>query len=284
MIGPAVSGTIPPRFGARTQLATSLRILVPLSDRKKPGGREGVSLASARPTSLWSFRTLIAARRKALAAFRVAMAQQATAMKALCLGEDAFREAYVINRAFDRSRLASALDRCNGTFAEALRHQELAAAERRRIDARVLFVCPLFGVLAPEDRLPDFRCPEGAKLPQLGSLHRHWKPDVTKFLNRVLKGKHVLSFLPTRLGALWEPDGTAASVTTVRFGRKGPGGRPRGETAAAPGLCGEAVRFVVEEDVQTLAEFSRFASSLGHVNAPAWATEEDGVREQWFLR
>jgi cytoplasmic iron level regulating protein YaaA (DUF328/UPF0246 family) len=265
-------------------LATSLRILVPLSDRKKPGGREGAALGTARPSTLWSFRSLNPARRKALAAFRAAMSQQTSALKVLGLKAEAFREAYAVNRAFDRSRLTSALERCNGTFAEALRHAELAAVERRRIEARVLFVCPLFGVLAPEDRVPDFRCPEGAKLPEVGSLHRHWKPEVTKFLNRVLKGKHVISFLPTRLGALWEPDGAAASVTVVRFGRRGPGGRPRGETAAAPGLCGEALRFVVEDDVQTPAEFFTFASSLGHVHAPAFTSDEDGFRVQWFMR
>jgi cytoplasmic iron level regulating protein YaaA (DUF328/UPF0246 family) len=263
---------------------SSLRILVPLSDRKKPGGREGATLSTARASNLWSFRTLSEARLAALDAFRAAMAQQATALKTLGMKDPAFREAYAINRALDRSRLATALERCNGTFAETLRPKELPEKLRRRLDARIMFVCPLLGVLAPCDRLPDYRCPEGAKLPGVGSLHKHWKPEVTAFLNRVLRGKHVISFLPTRLAALWEPDGRAASIASVRFGRKSEKRAVRGETAAAPGLVGEALRFVLEHDVETPAQFARFESSLGHAHAPSHDGKDGAVDVVWFVR
>jgi cytoplasmic iron level regulating protein YaaA (DUF328/UPF0246 family) len=260
-----------------------LRILVPFADRKKPGGREGATLSTRRVADQWSFRTLAAPRTAALDGFREAMAQSAVALKVLKLTGKAFREAHAINRAFDRSRLASALERSNGTFAEALRTAELGQAEKKRLAAALLFVCPLFGVLSSEDMVPDFRCPEGAKLPRVGSLHKHWKPEVSKFFNRVLKGRHVLSFLPTRLAALWEPDGGAETIATVTFSRYA-GEKLRGETAAAPGLVGEALRFVVDRDVRTPQDFAKFKSSLGHTFSASHSACEGAYRVMRFVR
>jgi hypothetical protein len=136
-------------------VSNALRILVPFADRKKPGGRDGASLATRRPANLWNFRTLAAPRTAAIAAFRDAMAQSAVALKVLGLTGAAFRDAHAINRAFDRCKLATTLERSNGTFAEALRTGDLAPAEMKRLGASLLFVCPLFGVLAPGDLVPD---------------------------------------------------------------------------------------------------------------------------------
>lgn len=264
-------------------MAQPLRILVPLADRKKPGGRDGATLATRRPANLWKYRTLAEARAAALDAFRAAMAQSGTALKVLGLSGEAFRDAHAINRAFDRSKLATTLERSNGTFAESLMAAAMPAADRGRLVKSLLFVCPLFGVLGPDDLVPDYRCPEGAKLPGVGSLHKHWKPEVSKFFNRVLRGSHVLSFLPTRLSALWEPDGGAASVSAVAFARY-VGDRLRGETAAAPGLAGEALRFVVERDVRTPQEFAKFRSSLGHTFSAAHSECDGAFRVMRFVR
>jgi uncharacterized protein len=264
-------------------LSTALRILLPLSEKKKAGGREGAAMATAKAASLWKFRTLGASRKKALEAFRAAMANNASALKVLGMKAGAFKEAYVINRALDRSRLTNVLERSNGTFAATLRPKDLPERLRRKLDEKLLFVCPLLGVLSPKDRVPDYRCPEGAKLPGVGSLHKHWKPEVTKFLNRVLRRRHVLNLLPTRLAALWEPDGGAASIVSVRFGRF-VGVKIRGETAATPKLTGEALRFAIENGVEDPIGLTKFKSSLGHSFSAAHSVVDGPVRVMWFVR
>jgi hypothetical protein len=99
----------------------------------------------------------------------------------------------------------------------------------------------------------------------------------------MLRGKHVLSFLPTRLAALWDADGGAASLASVMFARYS-GDKIRGETAAAPGLVGEALRFAVEKDVRTPQEFAKFKSSLGHTFSASHSDCEGAYRVMRFVR
>ncbi|HYC77484.1 MAG TPA: peroxide stress protein YaaA [Planctomycetota bacterium] len=264
-------------------MPSALRILLPLADRKKPGGRDGTCCDHKRLAARLAYKTIGAPRRAALDGFQKAMASGSDALKVLGLQGAAFREAYAVNRALERCNLATALERNNGAFADTLEPAALPPAAKTRLERAVLFVCPLLGVLAADDPIPDYRCPEGAKLPGIGSLHRHWKPEVTKLLNRLLKRKRVLSFLPTRLSALWAPDGGASEIVCVRFARYG-GDRLTGETAATPGLVGEAVRYVIEKEVARPSELARFKSSLGHTYSAAHSETVGRLTVMRFVR
>jgi cytoplasmic iron level regulating protein YaaA (DUF328/UPF0246 family) len=216
-------------------------------------------------------------RIEALQAFRVAMNGGREAQAVLGLTGRPFQEALAVNRGFDTSTLAPVLQRNGRAFAGALASPPLAPAAQRRLNRDVLFVCPLLGLLRPDDLVPDYRCPAGANVPPIGSLHHFWKGPVTAALNRVLKGAQVFSFLPARLGALWKPDGREAGITMLRFSRIS-GDRCVGETAAVPRLSAEALRFILESDARTPADVMRFKSTQGHAYSALQSAERDGVR------
>jgi hypothetical protein len=218
---------------------------------------------------------MLQARLAAVQAFRSAMAGARDAQAILGLVGPPFQEALAINRAFDDSPLMTVLERNAPAFLAGLRG--LSAQAARRLGREVVFICPLLGVLRPGDLVPDYRCPAGADLPKIGSLHRFWKGPVTATLNRVLKGAQVLSFLPARLNALWEPDGREAGITILRFSRLS-GDRCLGETAAVPRLSAEALRHVLEADGRASHDLMRFRSHDGHAYAAIHSENRGRVR------
>jgi hypothetical protein len=259
-----------------------VRILLPFAECKAPGGRKGATLKTRHGALNGGLKPILQKRTLALKAFREAMNGGREAHAVLGLTGDPFQEALAINRAFDTSPLASVLERNARAFVSALTTPPLSAAAERRLTRDVLFLCPLLGLLRADDLVPDYRCPVGADVPKLGSLHRFWKEAVTAALNRILKGAQVFSFLPTRLGALWEPDGREAGITVLRFSRK-TGDRCLGETAAVPRLSGEALRHILEHDIRSGADLVRFKSSQGHAHDGASSTVRGGVRSVNFV-
>ncbi len=265
------------------RVSLSVRILVPLSEKKVAGGRPGLTLQTHRNALKGRLRHIAKPRRSAIDAFRRAMNGGNQALKVLGLTGKPFQEALGINRCFDCSPMMPTIERHARAFADALLLEDLPADSRRRLERQLFFLCPLLGILSPRELLPDFRCPAGARLPVIGSLHRFWKPEITTTLNRLFRRKLVISFLPARLNALWKPDGAAASIAIVRFSRLSNKGCA-GETAAVPGLTGEAVRFILENAVTSVADLVRFRSSSGHTYSAAHSDREGGVRHLTFVR
>lgn len=256
-------------------VSQAVRILLPFAERKVPGGRKGSSLGMSRAALNGCFKPMLQARLAAVQAFKSAMTTARDAQAILGLTGAPFQEALAINRAFDQSPLLPVFDRNAPAFVRAL--AGLSAQASRRLSREVFFVCPLLGVLRPGDLVPDYRCPAGADLPAIGSLHRFWKGHVTAALNRLLKGAHVFSFLPARLAALWEPDGREAGITMLRFSRLA-GGRCLGETAAVPRLSAEALRHVLESDGRAAQDIVRFRFHDGHAYAAIHSEDRGKVR------
>jgi hypothetical protein len=258
-----------------------VRILLPFAECKVPGGRKGATLKNH---SLLNgcLKPLMLKRVEALQAFRSAMNGGREAQAVLGLSGAPFQEALAINRGFECSCLAPVLERSPHAFVGALARPTLSAGARRKLERDVLFICPLLGLLRADDQVPDYRCPVGAHLPKIGSLHRFWKATVTASLHRLLKGAHVFSFLPARLGALWEPDGREASITVLRFSRLS-GGRCVGETASVPRLSGEAVRYILETEARSATDVTRFKSSDGHAYSATQSEDEAPVRSLTFV-
>jgi cytoplasmic iron level regulating protein YaaA (DUF328/UPF0246 family) len=223
------------------------------------------------------FKVILQKRLEVLQAFRVGMTAARDAQEILGLTGGPFQEALAVNRAFETSPLASVVDRNGDAFSKTLGQPPLSASARRSLAREVYFICPLLGVLRGDDLVPDYRCPVGANLPRIGSLHRFWKVPVSATLNRLLKGAQVFSFLPARLSALWEPDGREAGITAIRFSRKSEDSCC-GETAAVPRLSAEAVRFILENDVRSAGDMMKFKSSAGHSYSAVRSTDRGRVR------
>lgn len=54
----------------------------------------------------------------------------------------------------------------------------LTASQRQIANRRILITSNLFGVVRPLDRICSYRLPPGSRLPELGSLSSHWRPEL----------------------------------------------------------------------------------------------------------
>ncbi len=260
-----------------------LRVLLQLPELKSPVDD---ATRVGRPTG-WSVMTRLQAIRETrelvLDAFKTAMQNPNLAMRALGTVGAALNESRKINLRFDHAPRGTPWESLDPLCRASLAWEGLGDRGRDWLDERALFLCPLLGVVTAMERIPDYRCPPGAKLPEIGSVHRFWKAAVSSTLNRLTKHENVVSFLPKRMNALWDADDTPRDVRVVRFARRDRG-TLNGETAAVPRLTGEALRWLVAGGTPSMERLRDFTSSLGHRHDPSLAAEESGYPLMVFVR
>jgi cytoplasmic iron level regulating protein YaaA (DUF328/UPF0246 family) len=150
-------------------------ILLPPSEGKTaPAAGDPVDLGSLAYTA-----ELAAKRERLLAALMRTSSgkQRGRALKALGLSAGQAGE-LDRNAALDTAPAAPAAEVYSGVLYERLRLPELPSAARRR----VLIASALWGVVAPDDRIPAYRLSISAKLPRIAGLAAYWRPALAKAL------------------------------------------------------------------------------------------------------
>ena len=111
-----------------------------------------------------------------------------------------------------------AIDRYTGVLYRELDAASLPTADRRRLTSTTLVASGLWGLVGPNDPIPDYRLKMGAALPPLGRMATWWRPRLTAALQDRLAGRVVWDLLPNEHAAAWDPSQVAvARRITVRF-------------------------------------------------------------------
>src|SRR3954451_7158287 len=191
-------------------------ILLPPSEGKAAGG-------TGEP---WAPSTMVAPdlddrRAKAMAALVRAMKGSKVARgKLLGVKGVALEAATEANLEVAEAPTLSAIDRYTGVLYDALAYPTRPIAIRRRIDAQVRILSGLWGVVAPQDPIPDYKLKMGASIGRLGQLSTWWRPVVTAALADEVAGRTVWNLLPNEHAAAWAPDlhsGEASPSKVVSF-------------------------------------------------------------------
>jgi hypothetical protein len=106
-----------------------------------------------------------------------------------------------------RAHAARASKVYTGVLFQRLRLAELPLRSRRR----VLIFSGLWGVVAPDDRIPAYKLPIGERLPGIGGLAAHWRPALAAALP---DSGLVLDLRSGGYAAAWRP--RHAEVLAVR--------------------------------------------------------------------
>lgn len=167
-------------------------------------------------------------RMKVRAALARAMrASEADRARLLGVKGRALAAATQINREVLTSPTTTALERYTGVLFDALDHRSLTAIQLRRLHASVLIFSGLWGLVAPADRIPDYKLKMGAALPGLGKLSTWWKAELSARLLERASGCRVWNLLPNEHAAAWRAP-LDLPQWVVRFLEQ----RPDGSTAA----------------------------------------------------
>ncbi|MGE5225551.1 MAG: YaaA family protein [Planctomycetaceae bacterium] len=213
-------------------------ILVPPSEGKAPGG-DGPAW---RPGSMAV--DLDRRRAKALVELRRAMREdEPSRARLLGVKGTALAAATRANLSAGTSPTLPAIERYTGVLYDALDARSLGAVDRRRLDASVVIVSGLWGLVAPGDPIPDYKLKMGARLGRLGVLSAWWRDDLTERLASLAAGRRVWNLLPNEHAAAWRPRSTLPQWS-VRFLDHAPDGSLVAVSHRNKALKGALVRFL----------------------------------------
>jgi hypothetical protein len=192
-----------------------VRILLPPSEAKNPGGR-GLPLARRQRR-----QPIEDSREEVLQALEqlLAGAAEPDAARALLLPGSVADAALADNRRVRTAPTMPALDRYAGVVYDGLFLQPPSEAARTVAQREVLIFSGLFGVLRGGDPVPAYRVPAKACLPGVGVLATFWRPRLDTLLPGLLDRGPVIDLRSSDYAAMWQPgprDPLASRVIGVR--------------------------------------------------------------------
>lgn len=98
-----------------------------------------------------------------------------------------------------------AFDRYTGVLYDAIDIASFTPELHRRAADSILIFSGLFGIVTPQELIPDYRLKMGATLPGIGKVSTWWRPHVTRALQPVTDHQQVWNLLPQEHNAAWAP-------------------------------------------------------------------------------
>ena len=244
-------------------------ILLPPADTKQPGGNPfAPDMFDYRTSNTFNyFSDLNPRRRELIGALQEAMSE-AEDPGTLFSELEGFEleEAVRVNEEIYDAPLMSALDRYSpGALYSASDFADLpTGAQRRMLENGVIF-SGLFGLLRPDDLVPNYHLRMTAELPGIGEVTEFWRPHISALLNKTLDGRFVWDFLPAALRDAWDDEHTYTKRVQVRFFEEDESGG-RSEVEAAEELLplqGQFVNHIVRETLEDLEDTEEWGAIAG---------------------
>ena len=114
----------------------------------------------------------------------------------------------------ERAPTLPAIERYAGVLFSHLDAPSLPLAARSRLERDVVLLSGLWGLVAPNDRIPAYRLTMGAVLPPLGRVSGWWRPRLSPVLDRRVAGAVVWDLLSAEYAAAWRP------LTGITYARR----------------------------------------------------------------
>ncbi|MGH8861270.1 MAG: peroxide stress protein YaaA, partial [Jatrophihabitantaceae bacterium] len=197
-----------------------MRVLLPPSEAKNPGGR-GRPLSARPPHPL-----LGGDRERVLDALgRLLAGPRRPAVRALLLPPAAVDAALAADAAARTGGTLPALRRYAGVVYDGLASAGLDGTEHRLAARSTLIFSGLLGVVRGDEPVPDYRVPAKAVLPGIGVAGTFWRPVLDEVLPILLGRGLVIDLRSSDYVAMWRPRGALAErVVQVRVLSPLPGG------------------------------------------------------------
>lgn len=144
--------------------------------------------------------------------------------------------------------------RYSGVVWGAVGVNDMPAAARRRLMARVLVPSGLWGVVSAADPIPAYRLKMGARVVPIGLLSAFWQPRVSPLIAARARRGTIIDLLPVEHAAALDlAEFRTGARVRVDIVDDAPGGR-RSVGHAGKSLKGALARAIVIEDARTAAD------------------------------
>ncbi|HTN99839.1 MAG TPA: peroxide stress protein YaaA [Microthrixaceae bacterium] len=181
------------------------------------------------------------------------------------------------------ARTMPALTRYSGVLYDVLDAATLSPQAKRRLDRSVVIFSGLYGLVAPSDRIPDYKLKMGASLPGVGRLSTFWRPELSRALGAQVQGRQIWNLLPNEHDAAW--DGPAGTVqVSVRFLERRIDGSMVAVSHWNKFFKGALVRLLLEEPGTTPDDLADWRHPAGWILDPALEEVDGDRRRLAFVR
>lgn len=251
-------------------------ILLPPSEQTQPGGNPfAPDMFDYRTSNTFNyFNELNTDRRKLIGALQAAIESGDDLDEMLGVSGEELEEAVEIDAQIYDAPLMSALDRFSpGVMYDAMDFPGLPTGAQRRLLENGIIFSGLFGLLRPDDLIPDHRLPMTSIVPGVGKLSDYWRPLISPVLNKELEGAFVWNLLPASHLAAWENERTYERIIRVNFFEEKSGKRSKVTDDVAT-LEGKLVNFIVRDSLEDLEPLLEWTHPDGYQYDPD-ATDED---------
>ena len=235
-------------------------ILLPPAEGKQPGGNPfAPDMFDYRTSNTFNFFSELNTKRRALidTLQEVIEAGSEDELEVLFGVQDHFlEEAVRVNMEIYDAPLMSALDRYSpGVMYAAMDFAGLPTGAQRRLLENGVIFSGLFGLLRPDDLIPNYRLRMDADVPGVGKMYKHWRPLISPLLNRALEGQFVWDFLPQMHHRAWDDEHTYEERVLVKFYDEKDSERTAVTHGVKP-LRGRFVNWIVQETAEEMEDLT----------------------------
>ncbi len=169
-------------------------------------------------------------------------------------------EAIRVNSEIYDAPLMSALDRYSpGVMYAAMDFANLPTGAQRRLLENGVILSGLFGLLRPDDLIPNYQLGMDVSIPDLGPVAEYWRPVVSPVLNDSLEDRWVWDLLPEVHREAWTDEHTYEARVEVTFEREEDGERVEITGEDLEVQRGQFVNFIVQETAEEMEDLREWA-------------------------
>lgn len=258
----------------------NLAILLAPAEQKQPGGNPfAPDMFDYRTSGTFNyFEDLNPDRRTLIDTLHEILADHDPDALADMLGVDGpeLDEALRVNQEIYDAPLMSALDRYSpGVMYAAMDFANLPTGAQRRLLENGIIFSGLFGLLRPDDLIPNYRLAMDAELPEIGRVADYWRPRISPVLTDALEGRFVWDLLPDVHRTAWEDEQTYEARVLVEFVDADGHAPDAGDLEV---LRGQLVNFVVRETAEDVEELEEWDHPEGYVYSKKQSTFDEDTK------
>lgn len=204
--------------------------------------------------------------------------KKAAAEKLFGVKGESLKEAIEVNSQILGSPLMSALERYSpGVMYRAMDFGSLPTGAQRRLLENGIIFSGVFGLLRPDDLIPNYKLKIDASIPKLGKVSTFWKAQLSALLNRTIKDQIVWNLLPGAHQDAWDDDHSYLEMITVKFVDEKKGKRTSVTHGVKP-LRGKLVNYIVSEMGEDVEALNEWKHPAGYVLDPEASTFDEETK------
>ena len=244
-------------------------ILLPSAEGKATGGNPlAPDMFDYRSSNTFNFFSALNPERRALIdalQAQVKSADEDELGKLFGVKGATLDEAVQVTKDVYRSPLMASVDRYGpGVMYAAMDFAGLPTGSQRRLLENGVIFSGLFGLLRPDDLIPNYRLKMDARVGDLGKVSAYWREPLSETLNDLLKGQAVWNLLPGTHEAAWDDAETYARMIRLKFYRQDESGERTAVTHGIKQLRGSLVAHIVNETADSVDSLAVWEAPDGY--------------------